>query len=413
MMTKQERKDLGQAVMPDKHAASWIVLMLAALVMLAALDGCAGRKSPLSERLLSSENSTKRTAFRELDALEGSSKKKYLRIVEDTLRDADPGNRMLAAESLGRMGPAAEEAVPELIQVLGEENDSLRSTAVTALAAIGTGAVPALVAALDHQGPAVRSGAADALGSIGAGSTEAIPALINLLGDRDYEISHRAASALGRIGAAAVPALLQVAAKEDGRVTGMAETAFSYLNAGPNLIHELARLLGNNGEKSGVRAFAAKALGRMQEKARDAAPDLARALADENSEVRSAARWALGRIGPAAVPALREALKNNNVQVRSGAASALGSMGPVAQDAGPALTQALRDEDPVVRIEAISALEKTQASSWAVVKALIRVLDGDKDDFVRLNAARVLNKIGTSEAKEAVNNYNQQKPASQ
>jgi HEAT repeat protein len=206
---------------------------------------------------------------------------------------------------------------------------------------------------------------------------------------------------------------LQVAAKEDGRVTGMAETAFSYLNAGPNLIHELARLLGNNGEKPGVRAFAAKALGRMQEKARDAAPDLARALGDENSEVRSAARWALGRIGPTAVPALREALKNNNVQVRSGAASALGSMGPVAEDAVPALTQALRDEDPVVRIEAISALEKIQASSWAVVKELIRVLDRDKDDFVRLNAARVLNKIGTSEAKEAVSKYNEQKPASQ
>ena len=413
MMTKQERKNLSQAVIPVKHAASWIVLMLAALVMLATLDCCAGRQAPLSERLLSSENSTKLTAFRELDALEGVSKKKYLGIVKNMLRDADPGNRMLAAESLGRMGPAAEEAVPDLIQLLGEENDFLRSTAVTALAAIGAGAVPALIAAMNHQGPAVRSGAADALGGIGAGATEAIPALINLLGDRDYEISHRAASALGRIGAAAVPALMQVAAKEDSRVAGMAETAFSYLNAGPNLVHELARLLGNNEEKPGVRAFAAKALGRMQEKARDAAPDLARALGDDNSEVRSAARWALGRIGPAAVPALREALKNGNSQVRSSAAFALGSMGPAAEDAVPALAQTLQDENPIVRIEAISALEKIQASSGAVVKALIRVLEGDKDDFVRMNAARVLNKIRTAEAKEAVSNYNKQKPASQ
>lgn len=412
MMTKQGYREPGQAVIPVKHAASWIVLMLAVLLMNATLDGCAGKRTPLGERLLSSENSTKRTAFRELDTLEGPSKKKYLGIVRNTLHDANLGNRMLAAESLGRMGPAAEEAVPDLIQILGEENDPLRPTAVTALSAIGAGAVPALVAALNDQDPAVRSGAVDALGGMRAGATEAIPALINLLGDRDYEISHRAASALGRIGPAAVPALMQVAAREDSRVTGMAETAFSYLNVGPNLVHELARLLGNNGEKSSVRAFAAKALGRMEEKAGDAVPDLARALGDDNSEVRSAARWALGRIGPAAIPSLRDALKNNNVQVRSDAAAALGSMGPVAEDAVPALAQALRDENPVVRIEAISALEKIQASSGVVVKALIRVLDGDKDDFVRLNAARVLNKIRTAEAKEAVSNYNNQKPAS-
>ena len=412
-MTKQGHRDPGQAVFHVKHAASWTVLMLAVLLTHATLDGCAGKQAPLGERLLSPENSTRRTAFRELDTLEGPSKKKYLWIVKNTLSDADLGNRMLAAESLKRMGPAAVEAVPDLIQILDEENDPLRPAAVTALSAIGSGAVPALVAALDRQGPAVRSGAADTLGNIGAGATEAIPALINLLGDRDYEISHHAASALGRIGPAVVPALMQVAAGEDGRVTGIAETAFSYLNAGPDLVHELARLLGNNGEKPGVRAFAAKALGRMQEKARDAAPDLARALSEENGEVRSAARWALGQIGPAAVPALREALASNNVQVRSDAASALGSMGPAAEDAVPALRQALQDENPVVRIEAISALEKIQASSGAVVKALIRVLEGDKDDFVRLNAARALNKIRTAGAKEAVSNYNKQKSASQ
>lgn len=413
MKTKQERKDLSQAVNPVKHAASWIVFMLSALITLTTLGGCAGTQTPLGERLLSSESSTKRAAFKALDRLDSASKKKYLQIVKDTLRDADPGNRMLAVQSLGRMGPAAEEAIPDLIQVLGEENAPLRPAAVTALSAIGAGAVPALVAALNRQSPAIRSGAADALGGIGAGATQAIPALINLLGDRDYEISHHAASALGRIGPAAVPALMQVAAREDGRVTGMAETVFSYLDAGPDLVHELARLLGSSGEKPCVRAFATKALGRMQEKAKDAAPDLVRALGGENSEVRSAARWALGQIGPAAVPALREALKNDNVQVRSNAASALGSMGPAAEDAVPALAQALRDENPVVRIEAISALEKIQASSGAVVKALIRVLDGDKDDFVRLNAARALNKIRTAEAKEAVSNYNKQKSASQ
>jgi hypothetical protein len=53
MMTTQKRKNLSQAVIPVKHTASWIVLILATLVMLATLDGCAGRQAPLSERLLS------------------------------------------------------------------------------------------------------------------------------------------------------------------------------------------------------------------------------------------------------------------------------------------------------------------------------------------------------------------------
>lgn len=406
MMTTHEKKDTNQAAIRINRPAPRVVLLLAALFSLANMLHCASQHTPLSERLLSSDNLTKQSAFKEMDGLDMMSRKKYLGIMINMLHDKNPDNRVLAAEALGHMGPTAEEAVPDIVQVLHEENDPLRSSVIKALAEINTGAVPTLIAALNHQDPAIRCGAADALGSMGPGAKEAVPALANLLSDGDYAISRHAASALGQIGPTAVPALTQVARGGDRHATEMAETAFSHLKADPKVVHELAQLLGNANENPGVRAFAIKALGKMQKDARTAVPDLARALGDENNDVRSAAGWALGQIGPAAIPYLREALKNDNPQVRSGAAYALGYMGPVAEDAVPALLQTMKDEDQVVRIDAILALDKMQASSRAVVKALIRVLDEDNDDFVRLSAARVLNKIGTSEAKEAVITYN-------
>jgi HEAT repeat protein len=66
----------------------------------------------------------------------------------------------------------------------------------------------------------------------------------------------------------------------------------------------------------------------------------------------------------------------------------------------------MKDDDRTVRIDAILAIGKTRVTSDAVVRALIQVMETDKDEVVRLDAVRVLNKIETSEAKEAVNKFN-------
>lgn len=383
-----------------------LVIIPATLLLLATMLNCAGPHVPLGERLLSPNDRTKRSAFRELDALDMPAKKKYLGTMKNTLRDNNPANRVLAVESLGLMGPMAEEALPDLIWVLHEDNSEVRARAIKTLVRIGTAAVPALIEALKHQDPVVRCSAAETLGSIGSGAGEAIPLLTLLLSDKDYTVSRQVASALGLIGPAAVPALTQVARGVDSRATEMAETAFSYLKAEPEIVRGLAHVLGNADEHAGVRVFAAKALGKLQEKGGEATPALVHALGDPNNDIRSAATGVLGRIGPTAVPALRAALTNADPRVRSGAATALGAIGSVAEEVIPALVQALQDEDGVVRIDVIAALDKTRATSRVVVRALIRVLDQDKNDFVRLSAARVLNKIGTYEAEEAVQKYN-------
>jgi len=64
------------------------------------------------------------------------------------LTDVDPSVRIQAAEVLARIGPQAEEAVPDLIVALDDENEEVRKAAARALGQIGpaaAAAVPALM----------------------------------------------------------------------------------------------------------------------------------------------------------------------------------------------------------------------------------------------------------------------------
>jgi HEAT repeat protein len=408
MMTRNEHVDLKQPPFFIRRPALGVLAMLAMLFFTATMLNCAGQQGPLRERLISSDERTKRSAFKEFDSLNPAAKRhyQYLEIMKSMLHDADPNNQVLAADALGHMGPAAEDAVPDLVQLLSVSNETVRSHAGKALADLGVVAVPSLILALKQPEPAVRVAAAETLGNIGPAAKEAIPALATLLGDEDQEVSRYAASALGRIGPAAVPELIEVARWRGRYTTDMASTAFANLKADAATVRELVQWMGNVKEDPAVRAFAAKALGYMPEKARGEMPELIRALGDENNDVRIAARWALGQTGPKGIPALREALKNDNPRILSGAAFALGSMGPAAEEAVPDLLRVMKDDDRTVRIDAILAIGKTQVTSDAVVRTLIQVLDTDKDEVVRLDAVRVLSKIETSEANEAVMRYN-------
>jgi len=401
-----ENKDDKQSWNPIRCSALRIGITVAAIVLIVNVLNCAGQQGPLRDRLLSPDAGTRRSAFKEFNSLSTASKLKYVEIMKTMLNDADPKSQVLAADALGHMGPAAEEAVPDLVQLLTVENENVRLHASKALADIGEVAVPSLISALKQPEPAMRTSAADVLGAIGPAAKDAIPSLATLLGDQEQEVSRHAASALGLIGPAAVPELIEVARWRGRYATDMASTAFATLKADAATVNELVKLMGNVREDPAVRAFAVSALGNMPDKARGQMPELIRLLSDENNDVRTAARWALGQTGPKGIPALREALKNSDPRVRAGAAFALGSMGPAAEEAAPDLLRATKDEDRTVRIDAILAIGKTQVTSDTVVKSLIQIMETDKDEVVRLDAMRVLSKMNSSEAREALVRYN-------
>ena len=123
-------------------------------------------------------------------------------------------------------------------------------------------------------------------------------------------------------------------------------------------------------------------------------------LRSRRANIRIEAASALGDIGPAAasaVPALSNALEDEEWIVRSAAAMSLGGIGPPAKSAVSALTNALEDEDEDVREEAASALGKIGPAAAAAVPALTNALR-DEDEEVREEAASALGKIDPAAA---------------
>jgi len=110
--------------------------------------------------------------------------------------------------------------------------------------------------------------------------------------------------------------------------------------------------------------------------------------------------YLLGCCGSRAVPVLGQALGHTDAELRSAAAWALGEVGPEAAAAVPALIDALDDADVDVRRNTILALGKIRSDTKETVSALVEMLD-DSDSSARPLAALALGLIGP-EAKEAV-----------
>jgi HEAT repeat protein len=86
-----------------------------------------------------------------------------------------------------------------------------------------------------------------------------------------------------------------------------------------------------------------------------------RRLGNPDKRVQQEAVKALAQMGQTAVPALAEALKHKDSVVRTNAAQALVQIGPKAKAAVPALAEALKDKEPSVRGAAAEALRKIEA----------------------------------------------------
>lgn len=106
--------------------------------------------------------------------------------------------------ALSQYGPAASEAVAELIRLVGDEQlpSEVRWNAVRTLGKIrdaAAGAIPALVAQLQNSTPSIREHAAEALGDIGLAARDTAPALVPLLADIVPKVRRDAARSLGQI----------------------------------------------------------------------------------------------------------------------------------------------------------------------------------------------------------------------
>jgi HEAT repeat protein/lysophospholipase L1-like esterase len=237
---------------------------------------------------------------------------------------------------------------------------------VTALLhdALGGGATDAsaLTLALTRAGSTgVRAECAAALGGLGPAARPAVPALFTALGDPSEAVRAAAARSLAAIG------------------------------PGPEDVPRLVAALGSR--DTYVVAFAAWSLGNLGSAAESAVPDLAHALARDDTNAVVAG--ALARIGPAAagaVDALVEGLRGDDVTRRWRAARTLGRIGPPAASAVPSLTTALSDSDSLVRLHAARALGRIGPAGRPAAAALQRAT-GDKDPNVGEEARQALKRL--------------------
>src|SRR5262249_44898637 len=94
---------------------------------------------------------------------------------EEDARRHKASIRRVAAVGLGTLGPAAAEAVADLIALRGDPSAAVRREGIIVLGKVGSAAaVPALRLALRDAEEAVRARAAEALGLIGAPAGDAV-----------------------------------------------------------------------------------------------------------------------------------------------------------------------------------------------------------------------------------------------
>ncbi|MDB5336823.1 MAG: lyase domain protein repeat-containing protein [Planctomycetaceae bacterium] len=218
--------------------------------------------------------------------------------IRPILKNITPGVRSDAARTLAKFGPAAAEAVPDLITLVNDEKEvtHFAAEALAKIAPQDEAAVTAVIKALDRADG--RDGTIVAIREFGPSAGAAVPALQKLLPEADKGREQSIVLALGALGEAAKPAI-------------------------PDIVQRLIH------KEEFTRQAAALALTRLKQHAEAAVPDLIKALNDPAVDVvQIPVIKALGAIGTAAKPAIPElekiAAETKSDRVREATTEVLG-----------------------------------------------------------------------------------------
>ena len=264
--------------------------------------------------------------------------------------------RILAAESLKEMGPAAAPAIPALISTLENEDSELVVHSVAALGRTGPAAKAAvfpLVGLLES--PREAATAIRALGHIGPDARAAEPFLQEILDEGPPERRVETAAALCRIGSQSNRQLIELlrahVREGDDRVRLLAAKQLVDLEAGTEeIVTELLDMLHQDPKTHSdtVDPTPFNTTSRL-DNVHDFRAELVRVL----SIIRP--------VSPQVVEALSDVVRNDVLLVARSAIEGLGEMGPAAKQAIPVLEQALFDaalsdvaRNAIVKIESVT-----------------------------------------------------------
>lgn len=180
------------------------------------------------------------------------------------------GVRLRAAQALGRMGSESSDVIPDLIIVLRDKNESVRREASIALGRIGPSAVPALAITLKENDRILRRNSLDALAAIGPEAKAAVPDIIPLF--RDSTLRTAVIYTVRSIGPAGIPQLRAALKDADPLIrSGGAELLGDFGPAANDTLPDLKRL--EMDKDRGTRRIAAEAIRKIKSQAAGGTPD--------------------------------------------------------------------------------------------------------------------------------------------
>lgn len=298
----------------------------------------------------------------------------------EMLQDDDPSTRIVAAEQLGQVGPAARAAIPRLLaQATADGNQHANTTAAAALKSIDLTSARQVMThfmpRLQEQDAQQRRTACAVLGSLGPVAKPAVPALLAAGHDPDELVRRNALMALASIGIPSPPivaALLEGLRDSSSLVRQTAVTQFAFTVPLTQPVVTAVTPLLNDPNRS-IATLARSALDKARSD--DATQLESLGMMVQHSAARDYALHQLAQLGPAAGDALLPVLpllQDDRPLIRYLAAEAIGAMGVSAKQAVQPLRLRREDPDPVVReavVEAIAGIEAAMAPAESSGKA--------------------------------------------
>jgi HEAT repeat protein len=352
-------------------------------------------------------------------------------ILSKSLTDPAPAVRMAAAYALDAMGADAAPAVPDLQKALSHPDKAFCAVAAKVLGNIGPaakGAVPDLQTILVNRESSLdlRLNAAAALSALSVEAIGLVPVLREGLGAKDVNLAIQAARTLGKIGAGSKASNVQLRHALKAEAVPKLRAALVRKKEAD----DAEEAEEETGPRDNLRREVITALGELGYAARDALPELVRALDEPEPEFLVQTVDAIGKIAAAesavdkrdvrskaAYSSLSYFDKSPSEPVQKAVAAALETIGePVAADAR-VLFKILEDKElPVFyRMRAgqvIGIIRWEEITRWdegdgpellATAKHLAAVVRDERDQAdqaIRATAIEALGDLGAGARKE-------------
>jgi HEAT repeat protein len=315
----------------------------------------------------------------------------------ELLKNESPAVRAHAACSLGEIGKPAKTAVPALVELLKDTDETVRRQVVKAVMRIRPGpavTIPLCVRLLEDSDPGVRMRILNAISEAGV---EAMPGLIGALGNE--KAAYWACLVLRDIGPAAkdaVPALTEKLQDSRPEIRREAILTLAAMDAAAKpAVPQIAAALSDQD----TRTAATYALGRIGKIPADAEATIRKNSKDKDKVLATVSLWALAKVNPDDKDLRRDAteqliarLKDRDPMVRVAAARALSALPPEPEITVPLWEKAFQDADETTVMAAMDALAALGPA------AVPRLIEGLKHEKARGSIAYVLGKIGPDAA---------------